>query len=29
MRMLGMDLHAGNYATETGVYETEFKISGP
>jgi len=26
--MLGMDLHAGNYATEIGVHETEFKISG-
>ena len=26
MWMLGMDLCAGNYATEIGVYETEFKF---
>lgn len=26
MWMLGMDLRAGNYATEIGVYETEFKF---
>jgi len=24
--MLGVDLRAGNYATEIGVYETEFKF---
>ena len=28
MGMLGMDLHARNYATEIGVFETEFKIAG-
>ena len=26
VRMLGMDMHAGNCATETGVYEAEFKF---
>jgi hypothetical protein len=26
MRMLGMDMRAGNCANETGVYGTEFKF---